>query len=260
MDLSHVLILSVVEGVTEFIPVSSTAHLVLTSHALDIPTSAFLSTFEISIQLGAIGAVCVVTGRKILSDKKLLYKALVGFVPTGILGFTLIKYIKPLLSDPFIPVAALFLGGIAIVGIELFIKQKGKSKEQMNKDLKDMSYKDALIIGLIQSVSMIPGVSRSAASIFGGMALKLDRKSATEYSFLLAIPTMISATGLSLLSDAPSFSLSELAYFFIGIVGSFVSALLVIKWLMGYIKRNDFIVFGIYRIFIAIAYYLIFLR
>ncbi len=260
MDLSHVLILSVVEGVTEFIPVSSTAHLVLTSHALNIPASAFLSTFEISIQLGAIGAVCVVSGRKILSDKKLLYKALVGFVPTGILGFTLFKYIKPLLSDPFIPVTALFLGGLTIIGLELYFKSKLKSENQKLKTLDKMTYKDSLIIGLIQSISMIPGVSRSAASIFGGMALKLDRKSATEYSFLLAIPTMVAATMLSLLSDTPSFSQQELTYFFLGIAGSFISALLVIKWLMGYVKKNNFILFGIYRILIAIVYFFIFLR
>jgi undecaprenyl-diphosphatase len=260
MDIPQVLILSAVEGITEFLPISSTAHLILTSHVLAIPSSEFLSTFEISIQLGAIGAVCTVYGNKIFQDKKILGKALVGFIPTGILGLTLYKGIKGLLADPIVPVIALFVGGIAIIGIEQFFKSQNKDKKITTKDLSKMTYKDSLLIGLMQSVSMIPGVSRSAASIFGGMALKFDRQAAVDFSFMLAIPTMALATGYELLKTGFNYSSYELLLLLIGIIASYITALLAIKWLLRYIKNNNFIWFGVYRIVLSILYYFIFLR
>ncbi len=263
MDLIHVIILAIVEGVTEFLPISSTAHLILTSHILSIPTSEFLSTFEIAIQIGAIAAVAVVYYRKMLKNKALFYKACIGFIPTGILGFLFYKDIKLLLSNSFIPVAALFLGGIAIIGIELYFKsvdKRNKTAGNRLKTLDKLSYKDALIIGLIQSISMIPGVSRSAASIFGSMALRFDRESAVEFAFLLAIPTMIIATGVDVIKSANSFTSVQAFDLIVGILISFVVALLVIKWLLKYVQKNSFVGFGIYRIVLSIAYYLIFLR
>ncbi len=146
MDIQHVVILSSVEGISEFLPISSTAHLILTSHLLGIPASEFLSTFEISIQFGAIAAVITLYGKKVMNNKSLLNKAFIGFIPTGILGLVLYKYIKPLLSDPIIPVVALFAGGIAIIGIEYYFKNRINNKELRSKDLKDLTYKDALLI------------------------------------------------------------------------------------------------------------------
>lgn len=257
MNLLDVIILSIIEGVTEFLPISSTAHLILTSSILQIPTSEFLATFEISIQVGAIAAVTFLYFDKIRTQKNLFYKACIGFIPTGIIGLTLYKYIKISLSDPFVPVVALFLGGIAIILIELYF---GKKQKTQTKNLNNMTYKDALIIGLYQSIAMIPGVSRAAASIFGGMTLKFDRKSAVEFSFLLAVPTMIAATFLDLYKSAGNFSGEEYMFIVIGIVLSFISALIVIRWLLQYVQRNNFVLFGIYRIALSIIFYLLFIH
>lgn len=267
MNLIHVVVLSIIEGLTEFLPISSTAHQILTSFLLKIPQTDFLATFEIAIQIGAIAAVVVIFCKKILSKKDLFYKACVGFIPTGILGFVLFKHIKSLLNSASIPVFTLFLGGIAIIGIEIYFRSKDKSRKTLdnskkieNKNLKNLTkltYKDALIVGLIQSISMIPGVSRSAASIFGAMALKFDRESAVEFSFLLAIPTMVAATSLDLLK-APAIDSTQILDLIIGTLIAFITALLVIKWLLKFVQKNNFIGFGIYRIVIALTYLLLF--
>lgn len=256
MNLISVFLLSVVEGLTEFLPISSTAHQILLSHILQIAQTDFLTTFEIVIQVGAIAAVIVIYYKRILSNKELFYKACVGFVPTGILGFVLFKHIKELLTSSIVPVTTLFIGGLVIIGIETFLK---KSRHK-TKTLKEMTYKDALWVGLIQSISMIPGVSRSAASIFGGMALRLDRESAVEFSFLLAIPTMVAATGLDLVKSAGSITSSEIFDLVLGTVIAFVVALFVIRWLLKYVQKNSFVGFGIYRIILAIVYFLLFIR
>ncbi|MDO8269397.1 MAG: undecaprenyl-diphosphatase UppP [Candidatus Levybacteria bacterium] len=258
MELYHVFVLSTVEGVTEFLPISSTAHLILTSRILSIPNSEFLTTFEVAIQLGAILAVSVLYFKKIMGHIDLLYKACIGFIPTGILGFLFFDYIKALFNSTFVPVLTLFLGGILIIIIEIYFKKTNHKKEL--KSLSNFTYKDALMVGLIQSVSMIPGVSRAAASIFGAMALKFDRQSAVEFSFLLAIPTMVAATGLDLVKTAPSFTPQQGLFLALGIILSFVTALVVIKWLIQYVQKNDFIGFGIYRIVLSIIYYLLFVK
>ena len=264
MDFLHIIILAIVEGITEFLPISSTAHLILTSHILGISQTEFLKTFEISIQVGSIAAVAVVFYKKILSNKPLFFKACVGFLPTGILGLIVYKHIKLLLSSSIVPVIALFVGGVAIILIEYIIRQKTRNKKQekdtRNRSLKNLTYKQSLLIGLMQSVSMIPGVSRSAASIFGGMALGLDRQSAVEFSFLLAIPTMAAATALDLMKSAGNLTSDQTIALLSGTIISFVTALLVIKWLLKYVQTNNFIWFGVYRIVISVVYYLIFLR
>lgn len=270
MDILHVIILSIVEGITEFLPISSTAHLILTSHILGMKQTDFLGTFEIAIQLGAIAAVVAVYYKKILSDKSLFFKACIGFIPTGILGIVAYPHIKLLLSDPFIPVVTLFVGGILIIGIEHYFKRTAHSTQRTGKDdsnqksefrnLEKMTHKDAVLIGLMQSVSMIPGVSRSAASIFGGMALKFDRQSAVDFAFLLAIPTMAAATGYDLLKTADTITSDQYLLLVTGMIVSFLTALVVIKWLIKFVQTNNFIWFGIYRIFASIAYYFFFLR
>lgn len=259
MEFYQIIILSIVEGITEFLPISSTAHLILTSQILSIPKTDFLSTFEISIQVGAIGAVAYLYLDKIRKQTSLLYKACIGFIPTGILGLLFYKYIKLFFNEPIVPIIALFVGGIAIIGIELYFKKKLKSAKKA-KSLTNMTYKDALLIGLMQSISMIPGVSRAAASIFGGMVLKFDRKSAVEFSFLLAIPTLMAATILDLSKTGPNFSNLQIIQLLLGIVLSFISALFVIKWLVKFVQQNNFILFGIYRIVLSVIYYLLFLR
>lgn len=231
-----------------------------------MPQTDFLATFEITIQVGAIAAVILLFYKKILTNKQLFYKACVGFIPTGILGLLLFKYIKTLLSDSFIPVATLFLGGLIIIGIEWYFKRRATNQPQItnniksDKNLKKMTYKDALIIGLIQSISMVPGVSRSAASIFGAMALKFDREAAVEFSFMLAIPTMFVATGYDLVKSVHSISFGQIFYLALGTLIAFITALIVIKWLLKYVQTNNFIGFGIYRIIISIIYFLLFIH
>lgn len=255
MSLFDVVILSIVEGITEFLPISSTGHLILTSHILSIPDSKFLNTFEIAIQLGAIISVIFLYWQRLLKKPNLFYKILVAFIPTGIIGFTLYPVLKSLLSSELVTVVALFVGGIALILIEKYLEHKKGSIE-----IDNLSYKKALFIGLIQSIALVPGVSRAAASIFGGMSVKLDRKSAVEFSFLLAIPTMMAATGYDLIKTAPNFTSQELIYLMLGVIFSFVVALATLKWLLKYVTTHNFIAFGVYRIIFSMLYFLLFLR
>ncbi len=255
MSLFDVAILSIVEGITEFLPISSTGHLILTSHLLNIPSSNFIKTFEVAIQLGAILSVVFLYWEKVLKSPSLLIKAAVGFVPTGLIGFTVYPIVKNLLDNELVTVAALFFGGILLIILEKIFEAK-----KNNIELKEISYKQAFTIGLIQCVALVPGVSRAAASIFGGMSVKLSRKSAVEFSFLLAIPTMMAATGYDLLKTAPSFSLQESIYLALGILFSFGVALFVLKWLLKYITTHNFVMFGVYRIIFSVLYFLLFLR
>lgn len=253
MNLLQAIILSIIEGISEFLPISSTGHMVLASRLLAISQTDFVKSFEIIIQLGAILSVIVLYGLKMLNNKELLKKTLIAFIPTGIVGLALYKIIKQMLiGNTMITVASLFIGGIAIIILEKYFKNRQKFNT-----LENLSYKKSFLIGIFQSISVVPGVSRAAATIFGGLFMGLDRKSATEFSFILAIPTMLAATGLDLVKSASSFSMEQSEILVIGFMGSFIVALLCVKWLMSYVKSNNFIPFGIYRIIIAVAFLLL---
>lgn len=255
MDLIHTIILSVIEGVTEFLPISSTGHLILSSRFLQIPQTEFLKTFEIVIQLGAISSVIFLYFGKFIKDWNLNFKILVAFIPTGIVGIFLYPFIKSiLLESSSITLLSLFLGGIFLIVFEKYLVKNN------TKSLNEISYKDALVIGAVQSISVIPGVSRAAATIVGGSYAGLNRVSATEFSFLLAVPTMIAASGLDLIKTAGHFTQVEYINLLLGFVFSFLVALLSIKFLIGYVKKNNFVGFGIYRIFLAVLYYFFVLR
>jgi undecaprenyl-diphosphatase len=250
MDLVQAGILALVEGVTEFLPISSTGHLVLVSQLLGIPQTEFVKSFEIIIQLGAILAVVALYWRRILQNSKLWMPLLAAFIPTALLGLAFYKLIKDyLLGNSLVTVLALLVGGVVLIGIELLWKDK---KNTRTAD--DISIKEGIIIGLFQSISMIPGVSRAAATIIGGMFMGLDRKSAVEFSFMLAIPTMAAATGLDLIKTNFEFTQNELTALIVGLVGSFVVALVAIKWLLRYVQNHTFIPFGIYRIVVAVLF------
>lgn len=257
MDLLHAIVLGVVEGITEFLPVSSTGHMILAAKLLDISQTEFVKTFEIFIQSGAILAVLALYGRDFLGKRDTMLKVLVAFIPTGIIGLTVYKLVKHyLLGNSNIVLWSLFLGGIALIALEMVLKHKKPNE----KTITSISYKDALIIGIIQAISIVPGVSRSAATIFGGLIMGMDRKTAVEFSFLLAIPTMIAATGLDLVKTNFSFNSNEWMALFTGFITAFIVALFVIKWLLSYIRKYSFIPFGIYRIVIAIFLFGLFLR
>lgn len=255
MDLLNTIILSTLEGITEFLPISSTGHLILASRLLQIPQSEFLKTFEISIQLGAIFAVLFLYWRKLLTRTDLVKKVLVAFLPTAVIGFFLYPIIKSVFfENELIIVTSLFLGGIFLI----FFEKGFVTNNRM--DLKNLSYKNSLIIGLVQSISVIPGISRAAATIVGGMFTGLNRVSATEFSFLLAVPTMFAATGFDLIKTAGNFRGYDYLNLGVGFVLSFFVAVLSIKFLIKYVAKNDFVGFGIYRIILSILYYLFVLK
>ncbi|MFA5261175.1 MAG: undecaprenyl-diphosphatase UppP [Candidatus Omnitrophota bacterium] len=254
MNLFHAFILGVVEGLTEFLPVSSTGHLILSARLLGLPQTEFLKSFEIAIQLGAILAVVVFYARSFLVKREVLKRILVAFIPTGIAGLAFYKIIKKfLLGSPDVVVVSLFLGGILLIVFEKFYREKPGAKE----DLSRLSFRDAVLIGLFQSLAMIPGVSRSAATIVGGLVLGLRRKTIVEFSFLLAIPTMTAASAFDLLKSAGdlSWGAGQISLLAVGFVTSFAVAMISVKFLLHFIQRNNFVVFGVYRILAAAACY-----
>lgn len=248
MSIFQAILLSIVEGITEFLPISSTGHLILTGKLLHIPQTDFVKTFDVVIQLGAIFAVIVLYGKKLLVQKNILLRVATAFLPTAVFGFLLYPFIKHvLLNNVTIVIAALFFGGIVLILLE-------KIHTPKQGTIASLTLNQSIIIGLIQCFSFIPGVSRAAATIFGGLFLGLTRREAVEFSFLLAIPTMVAATGLDLVKNAGSLQNSELSLITIGLLGSFVTATIVIKWLIRYVQTNTFVPFGIYRILISLLF------
>ncbi|KKS98131.1 MAG: undecaprenyl-diphosphatase, undecaprenyl-diphosphatase [Candidatus Gottesmanbacteria bacterium GW2011_GWA2_43_14] len=253
MTILDALILSAVEGLTEFLPVSSTGHLILTSYLLKISQSAFVKSFEIIIQLGAILAVATLYMKKI-SDRKIFMLAMAGFIPTGAAGLFFYPYVKHLFENTLLTVIMLFLGGIIMILLELWqIPRKGKSVMQ----LQHIGIKKALLIGTIQTVSMVPGVSRAAATIIGGLFLGLNRKTATEYSFILAVPTILAASLLDIFKSNWVAQKQEIILLTAGFAGAYLTALLSIRILLAYLKRHTFLAFGVYRIILAVIFFLI---
>lgn len=257
MNIFQAIILAIVEGITEFLPISSTGHLVLTAKLLGISQTDFVKSFEIMIQLGAILAVVVLYFHLFLKNKKFWKTLFIAFIPSMIVGFAFYKIIKNLLiGNPYITLIALFVGGIAI----LLLEKQYKSMKSHTENINTISTKQAIIIGLSQSVSVIPGVSRAGATILGGMYVGLTRKTAVEFSFLLAVPTMLAASTLDLSESYRSFSLENIWLLVIGFLVAFSVAFLAVKWLLSFVRTNTLVPFGIYRIILSIAYYLFILR
>ena len=254
MDFITALILGIVQGISEFLPISSTGHLILASHLMGLKHTEFLKSFEIAIQAGTILSVVVLYWRSLLVDFEVIKRLAVAFLPTGLLGLTLYRLIKGyLLGSETVVLCSLLIGGILIIAFERWYREG----ENATGDIRAMSYKNALIVGLFQSVAMIPGVSRSAATILGGLLLGLKRKTIVEFTFLLAVPTMLAATGYDLIKSGSQFSLDQVQYLLIGFVTAFVVALLSIKFLLRFIKTHTFIPFGIYRIVLVIVWVLL---
>ncbi len=255
MSVFQAILLSIVEGLTEFLPISSTGHLILASQILNIPENEYIKTFEIAIQLGAILAVIFLYWKTLVKNIELWKKILVAFIPTGVLGFVLYKFIKHyLLGNSWVVVISLIVGGIILILFEKLITNKKPSARS------PLTYKNAFLIGVAQSFSMIPGVSRAAATIVGAMLLGLDRTSAVEFSFLLAVPTMAAATGLDLLKSNLAFTGNEILLLLIGTLGAFVTAAITIKFFIKFVQKNNFVGFGIYRIIVALLFILLVLR
>lgn len=253
MTFIHTTIFSLVEGLTEFLPVSSTGHLILTAQLLHLPQTDVQKSFEIAIQLGAILAVVVLYGRMLLQDMRTMLLVGAAFGPTAVIGFLLHGIVKQhLLGNTALVLWSLFLGGCVLLVFERFLTVP----ESRRQEIKDMSFMQAIIVGVCQSVAIIPGVSRSAATIVGGEFLGISRKAIVEFSFLLAIPTMAAATGYDLLKSYHEFTSADLQSLAVGFILSFIVALVAVRWFISYVKGHSFVAFGVYRILSAVVFFL----
>lgn len=251
MDLLSAIILAVVEGLTEFLPVSSTGHLILTATLLRIAQTPFVKSFELALEFGSILAVVVLYWRLFL-DLEVLKRLIVAFTPTGVVGLLIYRFFKDvLLGDQQVVLWALLLGGIFIVLFEWRYKERSEIT-----DIAKIPYVHCFLIGVFQSISVVPGVSRSAPTIMGGLALGMKRETIVLFSFLLAVPTMAAASGFDLLMSYNEFSLSQIDILVVGFVTSFLVALPAIKFFLGYVKKNNFIPFGIYRILLVVLFFI----
>ncbi|MEQ1874995.1 MAG: undecaprenyl-diphosphate phosphatase [Bdellovibrionia bacterium] len=240
-------ILALVEGITEYLPISSTGHLILTSALMGLNEDSFVKSFNIIVQFGAILSVVVLYWRRLIAPASFYAKIAVGFLPAAVIGLLVKDKVDAILGSVETVGAALFLGGIVLI---VFDKKFGKSKS--GGTVAELSYRDALLIGLCQCFAFVPGVSRSAASILGGIAFGLTRKEAAEFSFFLAVPTLAGATLIKSLKLAPQITSDQIGILLFGNIISFVVGCLAIKSFIGFLSKRGFFVFGIYRIALGI--------
>ena len=249
MDSFQAIILAIIEGITEYLPVSSTGHMIIASSFMGIDDQYFTKIFEINIQFGAILSVIVLYWKRFFQTFEFYYKLLVAFLPAAVIGFFLNDYIDMLLENVVVVAIMLVLGGIVLIFIDKVFEERPQKEE--------VSYPTALKIGFSQCIAMIPGVSRSAASIIGGMTQGLSRKSAAEFSFFLAVPTMFAASAYKMLKGyldgALSFSKDELSLLLVGNIVAFIVALAAIKFFIGFLQKYGFKVFGYYRIVLGLV-------
>lgn len=252
MNLFQSIIIAIVEGITEFLPVSSTGHIIITSRLLGLEESDFLTTFTVAVQVGAILAVVVLYYKKFLdlSNWKFYLKLLIGILPAIILGLLFEKRIDALLDSTLTVAIALLLGGIVLVFIDrLFTRPRIHSE-------KEVSYFQSFIIGIWQCLALIPGMSRSASSIIGGMQQKLTRAAAAEFSFFLGVPTLAGATVYKVYKyykETGGLTSDEISILAVSNVVSFIVALFAVKFFIESIKKYGFRIWGFYRIVIGIA-------
>ncbi|MFT6879286.1 MAG: undecaprenyl-diphosphatase [Arcticibacterium sp.] len=248
MEMIQAIILAIIEGITEYLPVSSTGHMIIASSFMGIDNQNFTKIFEIQIQFGAILSVVVLYWRRFLQSFEFYYKLLLAFLPAAVIGFLLNDYIDMLLENVIVVAVMLVLGGVVLVFIDKVFEGKPQKEE--------VSYPTALKIGFYQCIAMIPGVSRSAASIIGGMTQGLSRKSAAEFSFFLAVPTMFAASAYKMLKGymdgALVFSPDEIKLLAVGNLVAFFVALAAIKFFISYLQKYGFKVFGYYRIVLGL--------
>jgi undecaprenyl-diphosphatase len=248
MSIIDAIIIGIVEGLTEFLPVSSTGHMIIAEKALHVTENDFTKLFTVAIQLGAILAVVVFYWKKFFDFTKWQFylKLLIGVIPALFFGYLFADKIDALLESTTTVVITMILGGIMLLMIDNYFKTPTVQTE------KEISFPKAFIIGLWQVIAMIPGVSRSAASIIGGMQQKLTRQLAAEFSFFLAVPTMIAATGYKLLKGYKTFTPADVKLLAIGNIVAFIVALLAIRFFIGFLQKHGFKLFGYYRIIVGI--------
>lgn len=242
MTLLQAFIVAVVEGITEFLPISSTGHMILTEALLRFSSSEFTKTYIVTIQFGAILSVVVLYWRRFVQSYRLYGLLAIGFLPAGIVGFLFGNAINQLLENVVVVSIMLIAGGCVLIASDRFFTSPRHDC---------ITWKIAFMIGIFQCCAMIPGVSRSAATIIGGMAMGLSRKQAAEFSFFLAVPTMLAAAGYKILKTSEGFSGNEIMMLVLGNGVAFIVAALAIKGFIAYLTNHGFRYFGYYRIFIG---------
>lgn len=250
MTIATSIILGIIEGFTEFLPISSTAHLVIAAQWLGVKAGAFEKSFFIAIQLGAILSVVVLYARQFLFDRKMLARVAVAFAPTAIVGFLLYRVIKEVLLESAWPVAAVLVAG----GLFFIFFERLHDTATERYSLAAMSYGRAFLIGVAQSLAVVPGVSRAGATVIMGMLLGVEKRAIVEFSFLLAVPTMAAATGYDLLQNGYSFTSGEWYFLAVGFASSFVFAMIGVKLFLALLKNRSLAIFGVYRILLGLAF------
>jgi undecaprenyl-diphosphatase len=256
MDYFQAFLIAVIEGITEFLPISSTGHMMIGTAVLGIEPTAFVKLFTVAIQFGAILSVVVLYFKRFFRSIDFYMKLVVAFIPAAIFGVLLGDYIDAALENVFGVAIALFVGGIVLLFVDNWFKNNDKDEEQ------DINYLTALKIGMFQCIAMFPGISRSGATIVGGMTQKLTRKNAAEFSFFLAVPTMFAATAKKLLDfykDGIQLSGQEINILIFGNIVAFIVAVLAIKFFIGFLNKHGFKLFGWYRIIVGAILIILFL-
>lgn len=256
MSLIQVIILAIIEGITEFLPISSTGHMIIASSVMGIQANDFVKLFTVAIQLGAILSVVVLYWKRFFQTLDFYYKLFVAFLPAAVFGLLFSKKIDELMESALTVGITLFIGGVILLFVDKWFNKPDVKEE------KEISYLTALKIGFFQCLSMIPGTSRSAATIVGGMSQKLSRKAAAEFSFFLAVPTMFAATAKKLydfIKDGHVFTGEEIKLLAIGNVVAFIVALLAIKTFITFLEKRGFQLFGWYRILVGGVIIILFL-
>jgi len=252
MNLIHAIILAIIEGITEFLPVSSTGHMIIGSTAMGIASHPFVKVFTVAIQFGAILSVLVLYWRRFFQNFNFYIRLFVAFLPAAVFGLLLKHQIDSLLENIVVVALALIVGGVIFLFLDGFFERRSNRRTS----IEDVSLPKALNIGLFQVISMVPGVSRSAATIIGGLTQGLSPTTAAEFSFFLAVPTMFAATCKSLWDyhkEGGTFNGDELMLLGVGNVIAFFVAMLAIKSFIGFLTRHGFKVFGYYRIAVGLA-------
>ncbi|MBU6392063.1 MAG: undecaprenyl-diphosphate phosphatase [Planctomycetota bacterium] len=247
MTYLEALILSIIEGITEFLPISSTGHMIIASTFMGISKNALTKNFEIIIQFGAILSVVALYWRKFFTSFRFYLKLAFAFLPAAIIGVLLSSYIDRLLMNIWVVIATLFLGGIILIFVDKWFQHAEGTEEQ------EISWFQGFKIGCFQCIAMIPGVSRAAATIIGGMVVGLNRRTAAEFSFFLAVPTMLGATAKKLMDSYKTIQHHDIAILLFGSFIAFIVAMFAIKAFIGFLKRHGFKWFGYYRIVISVA-------
>ncbi|MDR0790887.1 MAG: undecaprenyl-diphosphate phosphatase [Bacteroidales bacterium] len=250
MSLLETIIIAIVEGLTEFLPVSSTGHMIITEGILGIQSTEFVKLFTVCIQFGAILSVLVIYFKRFFQSMSFYWKLFVAFVPAAVIGFLAGDYIDMVLENVWVVAIMLVLGGVFMLFVDKWFAKSDKNQT--------VTYKKSFFIGLAQCVAMIPGVSRSMATIVGGMAQKLTRKTAAEFSFFLAVPTMLAASGYKLVKaftkeGGKELLLDNINTLLIGNLVAFVVAILAIKFFIAFLTKYGFKSFGYYRIVVGAA-------